>query len=142
LRASTYVDYGDVVAKRAALAFAIKIALLRTTLREGSRPKIFASRHFPTRARSARSLHLRTVQKITAEPSAMDPITITCDACGQTAIIHRVRYKYVENARSGGAAIDHVLRETQRDIECPVCGARTQTERHREDGEAYRRGGQ
>jgi hypothetical protein len=66
----------------------------------------------------------------------MDPITTTCDVCGQAAIIHRVRYKYVESARPGGGPVDHVLRETQRDIECPVCGTRTQTEHYRGDNGA------
>jgi DNA-directed RNA polymerase subunit RPC12/RpoP len=29
-------------------------------------------------------------------------------------------------------AVDHILSETQRDIECPHCGMRTQIEPHRD----------
>jgi len=27
----------------------------------------------------------------------MDPITITCDVCGRTTFVHKVRYKYAED---------------------------------------------
>jgi Zn finger protein HypA/HybF involved in hydrogenase expression len=62
----------------------------------------------------------------------MEPITITCEVCGETAIIHKVRYKYVEQAPLDGRPAEHILRETQRDVECPKCGMRTQIERHRD----------
>jgi hypothetical protein len=62
----------------------------------------------------------------------MAPITITCEICGQSALIHKVRYKYVERESNPCGLVDHVLREVQRDIECPHCGMRTQTESHRE----------
>ena len=61
----------------------------------------------------------------------MDAITIICDVCGQSAVIHKVRYKYIERKTSAGS-VEHILSETQRDIECPACGARTQVENHRE----------
>jgi len=62
------------------------------------------------------------------EFQTMDAITITCEVCGQTAVIHKVRYKYVERKLPSSSAVDHVLHETQRDIECPNCGMRTQIE--------------
>lgn len=62
----------------------------------------------------------------------MDAITITCEICGQTAVIHKVRYKYVERKLPSSSTVDHILRETQRDIECSSCGMRTQVETHRE----------
>lgn len=61
----------------------------------------------------------------------MDPITIICEVCGQSAVIHKVRYKYIERKTTFGQ-IEHILRETQRDVECPVCGMRTQMEDHRD----------
>jgi hypothetical protein len=61
----------------------------------------------------------------------MDAITIICDVCGQSAVIHKVRYKYVERKTPSGE-IEHILRETQRDVECPSCGMHTQVESHRE----------
>jgi hypothetical protein len=62
----------------------------------------------------------------------MDPVTITCEICGQTAVIHKVRYKYVERKIDQSHLVEHILRETQRDLECPLCGMRTQSEVHRD----------
>jgi ribosomal protein L32 len=62
----------------------------------------------------------------------MDPVTVTCEECGQAAIVHRVRYKYVEDGPATFAD-RHVLREIQREIECPACGMRTQSEQYQPD---------
>jgi DNA-directed RNA polymerase subunit RPC12/RpoP len=54
--------------------------------------------------------------------------TTRCGACGQNAVIHKVRYKYSVEGPPGQLADKHVLRETERDIECPHCGFRTDIE--------------
>jgi hypothetical protein len=59
----------------------------------------------------------------------MDPVMITCDVCGQTAMVHRIRYKYRANAKEGALADEHVLIEKDRLIECPKCGTRSQIEK-------------
>jgi ssDNA-binding Zn-finger/Zn-ribbon topoisomerase 1 len=64
----------------------------------------------------------------------MQPIMTPCDACGRDAVIHKIRYKYSVEKPSGPAAENHTLRETQRDIECPQCGMRTQIEVHQSQG--------
>jgi hypothetical protein len=58
----------------------------------------------------------------------MEPVTIICDACGQTAYVQRVRYKYRAEGDGLRPAEEHVLVEIQRDVECPTCGERTQIE--------------
>jgi len=64
----------------------------------------------------------------------MDAVTIHCDICGTRALVHKVRFEY-EPGRPAPPG-QRVLRETQRDIECPNCGRRTQVERHENDGQA------
>jgi ssDNA-binding Zn-finger/Zn-ribbon topoisomerase 1 len=53
-----------------------------------------------------------------------------CDACGEDAVIRKVRYKYSVDGPPGQPASAHVLRETHQDIECANCGLRTVVERH------------
>jgi hypothetical protein len=59
----------------------------------------------------------------------MDAETITCGVCGQMAFVHKVRYIYEADGDAGRPPLDHVLIEVQRDVECPVCGERTQIEK-------------
>jgi endogenous inhibitor of DNA gyrase (YacG/DUF329 family) len=59
----------------------------------------------------------------------MEPVTVKCDQCGASTFVHNVRYKYREDGKPGLAAAEHVLVAIERDIECPVCGRRTQLER-------------
>jgi hypothetical protein len=63
----------------------------------------------------------------------MDPVTVACEACGQSAFVLKARYKYEADDPNGRPAKDHVLREVQREIECPGCGIRTQTETETEE---------
>jgi rubrerythrin len=56
----------------------------------------------------------------------MDPVTVTCNVCGQLALVHSVRYKYDDDD-------GHLLRETHSDIECPSCGLRTQVEAYQSE---------
>jgi hypothetical protein len=65
----------------------------------------------------------------------MQPIMTPCEACGQDAVIHKVRYMYSVDGPPGQLADKHVLRETHRDVECPRCGLQTQIEYHDSDGE-------
>ncbi|MCC6491471.1 MAG: hypothetical protein IT424_00435 [Pirellulales bacterium] len=58
----------------------------------------------------------------------MDAVTITCEICGRLAFVHKVRYKYRAAGEPGRPAEAHVLVEVERDLECPRCGWRTQTE--------------
>ncbi|HEX6964142.1 MAG TPA: hypothetical protein VF175_19900 [Lacipirellula sp.] len=60
----------------------------------------------------------------------MQPNMTRCGACGHDAVIHKVRYKYSVDGPPGQPADKHILRETERDIECPQCGVRTETEIH------------
>jgi Zn finger protein HypA/HybF involved in hydrogenase expression len=62
------------------------------------------------------------------ERRSMEPLSVTCDQCGQTAIVHSVRYRYEEDGKSRKPFTDHVLLETQWKIECPACGMRMQIE--------------
>jgi hypothetical protein len=68
--------------------------------------------------------------------SLMQPATIICDnmrptaaPCGETALVHGVRYIYAP-AGAGASAAAPVLREAQFLIDCPRCGKRTQIERY------------
>ena len=60
----------------------------------------------------------------------MGPVTITCEICGQPAIVHRVSYNYVGDGEIFQIPPENrSLRDVQREIECPRCGRRTQTEK-------------
>jgi hypothetical protein len=61
----------------------------------------------------------------------MDPVTITCEVCGQAAIVLTARYKYVGDGPEGRPAEEYVLTEIERQVDCPKCGVRTQSERER-----------
>jgi DNA-directed RNA polymerase subunit RPC12/RpoP len=62
----------------------------------------------------------------------MDPVMITCEVCGQPAVVLKARYKYEGESIDGRPANEHVLIEVQREVECPKCGIRTQAEREKE----------
>ena len=62
----------------------------------------------------------------------MEPITITCELCGQPAFVLKARYKYQGDGADGRPAKEHVLTEIQRELECPHCGMRMQTVRENE----------
>jgi ribosomal protein L37E len=59
----------------------------------------------------------------------MEPITITCDACGRTAFVHHIHYQYADEHLPGQPASEHRLFETQWEIDCPRCGVRTQSQK-------------
>jgi hypothetical protein len=59
----------------------------------------------------------------------MDAIMITCEVCGQQSYVLKARYKYRADTPNGHPAEEHVLLEVERDIDCPTCGTRTQSER-------------
>jgi hypothetical protein len=55
----------------------------------------------------------------------MEPFTIICEKCGQSAIVHSVRYLY-EEGTIGSPQTDGRPVNTELEIECPKCGKRTQ----------------
>lgn len=63
----------------------------------------------------------------------MEPITVTCDACGSTAFVHNVHYQYRDGDQPNVPVARHVLVAIEQDVECPTCGRRVQTQT---DGEA------
>lgn len=65
----------------------------------------------------------------------MQPNMTRCGVCGHDAVIHKVRYKYSVDGPPGQRPDKHVLRETERDIECPQCGFHTDVETHVPDSE-------
>ena len=77
--------------------------------------------------------HARCLERQRTKVKHMEPVMITCDVCGQTATVHRIRYKYKATANDGAPADEHILTEKDRLIECPQCGTRHQIEK---DGEA------
>ena len=68
----------------------------------------------------------------------MQATTIICaavkpdgSACGELAVIRKTRYQFDTLPlydQPGG--MQHELRETHYDIDCPRCGPRTQSEKH------------
>jgi transcription elongation factor Elf1 len=56
----------------------------------------------------------------------MKPITIQCELCGELAVVHCVQFTYNNDGRQ--TAAEPLLTETQRQINCPNCGDRTQVE--------------
>lgn len=66
----------------------------------------------------------------------MDPVTVTCNVCGQPALVHSVRYNYTMDGPHQPFADRHILRETHSDIECPSCGLRTQVEAYESEDQA------
>ena len=62
----------------------------------------------------------------------MDPVTITCDACGETAFVRNIHYQYDGEHQLGQPADGHRLIQTEWEVECPNCGVRTQVKSHAE----------
>ncbi|RIK76582.1 MAG: hypothetical protein DCC67_13705 [Planctomycetota bacterium] len=65
----------------------------------------------------------------------MEPATIACDGrdpagrrCGAEALIRRIDYRYTTEVDILQGEARQVLHETHYEVDCPVCGLRTQVE--------------
>jgi hypothetical protein len=62
----------------------------------------------------------------------MKPVMITCDKCGETAMVRNIHYLYSGDHLPGQPIHTHRLVETHSEIECPTCGVRVQIEKNGE----------